>query len=96
MSDYVTEWIAVELPRYTHSTDEVLARYGLPETFEHAFGLLVRLLVDAGRKAPAEDPERRLLRELGWVFQDFGAGDLGLGFKYMQAAHEAARDLYCF
>lgn len=96
MSDYVTEWIAVMLPRNTRSTAEVLARYGLPDTYEHAFDQLVRLLVSAGRRIPPGAPELRLMEQLGLAFHDFGAGNSDLGFKYMQAAHAAARDVYCF
>lgn len=97
MTDYVTHWSNLEFPSTFRPVDEVLERYGLPQTYEENFRVLVALLVGLEETAQKTgSPEFSLFARLGHAFFALGGGDGEVGHKYMSAAHAAARDIYAF
>jgi hypothetical protein len=89
--------IPLDVPANIHRAAETLERYGLPTTHQHAVGILAAVLIGAAGPTcpPADSPALSLVRRLGRAFNEFGA-DEDEGWKYMQVAHAAARDLYGF
>ena len=76
------------------AADTVLAAYSLPDTQARLFSLLVGCLAEVGEERPA--PSSWALQyaiELGRAFNSLGADEPD-GLKFMQAAHDAAKELH--
>lgn len=96
MTDFTTQCETLDFPETLKSGAEILKSYNLPLTAVTVFDLLVSLLVAASAKAKKENLAygHPLLRKFGRAFFELGGQDEFVGTRYMQAAHETARDVY--
>ncbi len=76
------------------AVDTVLAAYSLSDTQARLFSLLVGCLADVAKERPAAlSAALQYAIELGRAFNSLGADEPG-GLKFMQAAHNAAKELH--